>query len=88
MTSRRTLVAATATPLASIFGSGFLIIVPVLESAFGRRAVFAVALVCAVAFLAGIAVRHNVRYLEDALAARSESSPFACARRPRRRSRW
>lgn len=65
---RRTLVAATVTPLASIFGSGFLIIVPVLEGAFGRRAVFAVALVCAVALLAGVAVRHNIRYVEGAAA--------------------
>lgn len=44
--SRRTLLAATATPLASIFGSGFLIIVPVLEAASGRLAVGGVALVC------------------------------------------
>lgn len=74
-TNRRTLVAATVTPLASIFGSGFLIIVPVLESAFGRRAVFAVALVCVVAFLAGIAVRHNIRYVEGA--ARAEIGVLA-----------
>ena len=65
MSSRKVLLASVP-PLASIFGSGFLIIVPVLESAFGRRAVFAVALVCVVAFLAGIAVRHNIRYVEDA----------------------
>jgi hypothetical protein len=37
------LIAATSTPLASIFGSGFLIIVPILSGAVGKYAVFAMA---------------------------------------------
>ncbi len=57
---RRTLVAATVTPLASIFGSGFLIVVPVLEAGFGRWGVPAMASVCLAAFLVGTAVRHNM----------------------------
>ena len=31
----KTLIGATATPLASIFGSGFLVIVPILKGAVG-----------------------------------------------------
>lgn len=62
--SRGLLLRATTTPLASIFGSGFLIIVPVLERSLGPLAVLGAALVCAVAWWAGTAVRHNVRHTE------------------------
>jgi hypothetical protein len=44
------LIAATSTPLASIFGSDFLIIVPVLNGAVGKYAILAMALVCALAY--------------------------------------
>ena len=37
----RKLIDATSTPLASIFGSGFLVIVPILAGAVGPDAVFA-----------------------------------------------
>jgi len=40
------LLSATATPLASIFGSGFLVIVPILAGAVGPYAWLAMACVC------------------------------------------
>ena len=43
------LVDATTTPLASIFGSGFLIIVPILAGAVGRYSAIAMVGVCALA---------------------------------------
>ncbi len=61
---RRTVLLATVTPLASIFGSGFLIIVPVLERALGVYAVVGVVAVSILAYLIGNAVRHNVRVSE------------------------
>lgn len=61
---RRRVLIATVTPLASIFGSGFLIIVPVLERTLGALSVFGAAGVCAVAWLVGTAIRHCVRVVE------------------------
>lgn len=52
------------TPLASILGSGLLIIVPVLERTLGAAAVFGAIGICAVAWLVGTVVRHNVRVVE------------------------
>ena len=62
------MVVASATPLASIFGSGFLIIVPVLESTLGVLSVFGAAAVCALAWSAGNAVRHCVKVVEPSAA--------------------
>lgn len=56
--------AATVTPLASILGSGLLIIVPVLERALGVFAVFGAIGVCAFAWLVGTVIRHNVTVVE------------------------
>ena len=55
---------ATVTPLASIFGSGFLIIVPVLERGLGGAAVIGVSAVCGLAWVVGSAIRHNVIVVE------------------------
>lgn len=63
MFSRKVLL-ATVTPLASIFGSGFLIIVPVLESVLGSLAILGALGVCALAWLIGMAIRHNVATVE------------------------
>ncbi len=52
------------TPLASIFGSGFLIIVPVLERTLGGLAVLGAIGVSAVAWMVGTAIRHNIRVVE------------------------
>lgn len=48
------------TPLASILGSGLLIIVPILERALGAFAVFGAIGICAFAWLVGTVIRHNV----------------------------
>lgn len=58
--SRRKVWRASVTPLASIFGSGFLIIVPILERTLGALAVVGMAAVCGLAWLVGGAIRHNV----------------------------
>ncbi|OFE15945.1 hypothetical protein BA895_05475 [Humibacillus sp. DSM 29435] len=62
---------ASVTPLASILGSGLLIIVPVLERTLGSLSVVGAAVVCAVAWVVGTSVRHCVRVVEPALAADS-----------------
>lgn len=63
MLSREVIVAST-TPLASIFGSGFLIIVPVLERTLGALAIVGVVGVCGLIWLVGTAIRHNVATVE------------------------
>jgi len=55
---------ATATPLASIFGSGFLVIVPVLNGAVGSYAWLAMACVCGLAYAMGSVIRFNIRNAE------------------------
>jgi hypothetical protein len=61
------LISATATPLASIFGSGFLIIVPILNGAVGPYSVYAMAAVCALAYCVGNVIRFNIRHVEPLL---------------------
>jgi hypothetical protein len=61
------LVGATTTPLASIFGSGFLVIAAILSTAVGRYAVFAMIAICALAFAIGEVIRHNIRHVEPLL---------------------
>ncbi len=63
MFTRRVL-SASVTPLSSIFGSGFLIIVPVLERALGTLSVVGITGVCVLAWLIGTVTRHNVRAVE------------------------
>jgi len=60
---------ATSTPLSSIFGSGFLVIVPVLAGAVGSWSVLAMAAVCALAYAVGTVIRFNIRHAEPVLAA-------------------
>lgn len=55
------------TPLASILGSGLLIIVPVLEATLGRLAVLGAVGVTALAWLVGSAIRHNIAAVEPLL---------------------
>lgn len=57
-------ITATVTPLASILGSGLLIIVPVLEMTLGAFAIVGAVAICAVAWLTGTAIRHNVVVVE------------------------
>ena len=64
----KTLMDATSTPLASIFGSGFLVIVPILAGAVGVYSVVAMAGVCALAYAVGSVIRHNINHAEPVLA--------------------
>ncbi|WP_374570527.1 hypothetical protein [Phenylobacterium sp.] len=59
---------ATVTPLASIIGSGFLVAGPILAHASGNAAWAAMLGLCAVGYLFGAAIRHNIRYVEPHLA--------------------
>jgi hypothetical protein len=59
---------ATSTPLASIFGSGFLVIVPILAGSVGRYSVVAMAGVCALAYAVGSVIRFNIKHAEPILA--------------------
>ncbi len=61
--------AATAIPLASIIGSGFLVIAPILQMSTGTLAVGAMAFLVTLAYLIGSAIRFNIRYVEPKLAA-------------------
>ena len=69
----REIAKASVTPLASIFGSGFLIIVPVLETTLGGAALFGVIGVCLLAWLVGTAIRHIVAEVEPRIATRTLS---------------
>ena len=69
--SLRRIVPAMSTPLASIFGSGFLVVVPVLASAVGPYATIAMVVVAFVAHQVGAIVRHNITCAEPVLAAKS-----------------
>jgi hypothetical protein len=62
------IVDATSTPLSSIFGSGFLIIVPVLAGAVGAYSVYAMVAVCALAYAVGSVIRFNIAHAEPVLA--------------------
>jgi len=56
---------ATVTPLASIIGSGFLVIVPLLGHNFSIYAPLAMCLIIVVAYLVGGALRYNICHFED-----------------------
>lgn len=56
---------ATVTPLASIIGSGFLVVGPILDHAFGAYAPLGMLALCALAYLFGMAVRQNIRTQPD-----------------------
>ncbi|WP_323845994.1 hypothetical protein [Microbulbifer magnicolonia] len=76
----RALLRATSTPLASIFGSGFLVMVPILAGAVGVYAPLAMALVCGLAYCVGSVIRFNIRHAEPALAGRPKESTVAFER--------
>ncbi len=56
---------ATITPLASIIGSGFLVLGPVLETSYGYLAPLVMAGLCAGAWMFGAAIRANIHRLEQ-----------------------
>jgi hypothetical protein len=51
---------AMITPLASIIGSGFLVLGPILNASYGIYAPLAMAVLCLVAYLFGAAIRYNI----------------------------
>ena len=55
---------AMTTPLASIIGSGFLVLGPILDSAYGAYAPLAMAALCIGAYAFGSAIRYNMRVFE------------------------
>lgn len=56
---------ATMTPLASIIGSGFLVLGPILAEAYGAWTPLAMALLCLLAYAIGAAVRFNIWALDE-----------------------
>lgn len=59
---------ATVTPLASIIGSGFLVVGPILAHTVGNLAWLAMLFLCAAAFLFASAIQHNIVRIEPQLA--------------------
>lgn len=55
---------ATTTPLASIIGSGFLVLGPILKSSYGLFAPGIMLALCAAAYLFGAAIRFNMSTME------------------------
>lgn len=64
------LINATSTPLASIFGSGFLVIIPILAGAVGEYSVVAISGICMLAYAVGSVIRYNIIHAEPILAGR------------------
>jgi len=56
---------ATITPLASIIGSGFLILGPILTDTFGIYAGLAMAILCLAGYLFGAAIRFNIAVIQE-----------------------
>ena len=65
---------AMVTPLASIIGSGFLVVVPVLGHALGADSIWAILAIVVFAYGVGEALRFNIVHLEPLLA----STPDDC----------
>ena len=64
---------ASITPLASIIGSGFLVLGPILNSSFGQFAPLIMLGLCVGAYLFGAAIRFNIARLAEGTNARSPS---------------
>ncbi len=64
---------ATITPLASIIGSGFLVIGPILHGAFGYLAPVVMATLCGGAYLFGAAIRYNIAAIDRGTPERSRT---------------
>ncbi len=73
-TRRAELWRATATPLASIIGSGFLVLGPILVHGFGIWATAAMAGLCLAAWGFGDVMRENIRHAEGEAVARGRAA--------------
>ncbi|WP_321778758.1 hypothetical protein [Sulfurimonas sp.] len=58
---------AISTPLASIFGSGFLVMIPILVSAVGQYALYAMMAIIILAYNVGNVIRFNIKNIEPLL---------------------
>lgn len=56
---------ATVTPLASIIGSGFLVLGPILKHDFGSWGILVMMMLCGTAYLFGSAIRFNIAQYDD-----------------------
>lgn len=56
---------AMITPLASIIGSGFLVLGPILDASYGKYAPLVMGALCAMAYLFGWAIRFNIAMLGE-----------------------
>ena len=56
---------ATVTPLASIIGSGFLIVAPLLHSVYGKWAPVGMIVLSVLGYLIGMIIRFNIKYAEN-----------------------
>ena len=68
---------ATVTPLASIIGSGFLVVGPILADTAGVHAWRAMAALCLIGFLYGAVARHNILHVEPNIGRLSRSAETA-----------
>ncbi|MFT4886627.1 MAG: hypothetical protein ACJAY7_000131 [Pseudohongiellaceae bacterium] len=64
---------ATVTPLASIIGSGFLVVAPLLAKVVGINATWAILGIVVIAYAIGAVIRFNIRYAEPLLVAGNHS---------------
>jgi hypothetical protein len=71
--AKATLWRAAITPLASIIGSGFLVLGPILNASFGQYAPFVMVALCLVAYAFGAAIRFNIARLAEHGIARSKN---------------
>ncbi len=67
---------AVVTPLASIVGSGFLVIVPLLGRTVGGKAAWAMLAIVIVAYAIGAILRFNIRNAEPLLATAHSADPI------------
>lgn len=72
---------ATATPLASIIGSGFLVSVPILRDVVGQWAVVPMVGLLVVSYLIGAAIRDNIAHVEPLVQSNNAALPVAAVER-------
>jgi hypothetical protein len=72
---------ATATPLASIIGSGFLVSVPILRDVVGQWAVLPMIGLLVLAYLIGAAIRDNIAHVEPRAEGGGPATPMMAVER-------
>ncbi len=72
---------ATATPLASIIGSGFLVSVPILREVVGQWAVLPMIGLLVIAYLIGAAIRDNIAHVEPLMQNGDAGAPVTAIER-------